>query len=65
VLTDEHVVHGMIMLTARVGGSGRRYRAALVGTDAAADVALVQLEHASGLRTATIGISSSSRRGTR
>jgi S1-C subfamily serine protease len=59
VLTNEHVVHGIISLTARVGGTGRRYRAALVGTDPAADIALVQLEHASGLRTASIGSSSS------
>jgi len=55
VLTDEHVVNGGDVITAQVGGTGRTYQAALIGVDLAEDVALLQLEHATGLATATLG----------
>ena len=55
VLTDEHVITGADGITAQIGGSGRTYQAALIGVDLADDVALLQLEHASGLRTVTLG----------
>jgi S1-C subfamily serine protease len=59
VLTDEHVVTEADTITAQVGGTGRTYDVALIGVDLANDVALLQLEHASGLRTVTLGRSAS------
>ena len=58
VLTDEHVVTDAEGITAQIGGTGRTYQAALVGVDLGEDVALLQLEHASGLATVTLGRSS-------
>jgi S1-C subfamily serine protease len=58
VLTDEHVVTDAESITAQVGGTGHTYQAALIGVDLAEDVALLQLERASGLVTATLGRSS-------
>lgn len=55
VLTDEHVVTEADSITAQVGGTGRTYQVALIGVDLANDVALLQLEHASGLRTVPLG----------
>jgi S1-C subfamily serine protease len=59
VLTDEHVIFEGDRITAQVGGRGRLYQAALIGADPADDVALLQLEQASGLRTATLGTAAS------
>jgi S1-C subfamily serine protease len=58
VLTDEHVITDAEGITAQIGGTGRTYQAALIGVDLAEDVALLQLEHASGLATVTLGRSS-------
>ena len=58
VLTDEHVVSDAEGITAQIGGTGHTYQAALVGVDLAEDVALLQLEDASGLATVTLGRSS-------
>jgi S1-C subfamily serine protease len=58
VLTDEHVVNDAEGITAQIGGTGHTYQAALIGVDLAEDVALLQLENASGLATATLGRSS-------
>ena len=58
VLTDEHVVNDAAGITAQIGGTGRTYQAALVGVDLAEDVALLQLENASGLATVALGRSS-------
>jgi S1-C subfamily serine protease len=55
VLTDEHVTFQADSITAQVAGRGRSYDAAIVGADAADDVALIQLRGASGLTTATFG----------
>jgi S1-C subfamily serine protease len=55
VLTDEHVVNDAEAVTAQIGGTGVTYQAALIGVDLADDVALLQLEKASRLATATLG----------
>jgi S1-C subfamily serine protease len=58
VLTDEHVINDAESITAQIGGTGRTYQAALIGVNLSEDVALLQLEKASGLPTATLGRSS-------
>ena len=55
VLTDEHVTFQADSITAKVGGRGRTYDAAIIGADPVADVALIQLKGASGLTAATFG----------
>jgi S1-C subfamily serine protease len=65
VLTDEHVIADAESITAQVGGTGRTYQAALIGADVADDVALLQLEHASALGTATLGRSADAAVGNR
>jgi S1-C subfamily serine protease len=55
VLTDEHVTFQADRITAQVAGRGRSYEAAIIGADPVADVALIQLEGASGLAAATFG----------
>jgi S1-C subfamily serine protease len=54
VLTADHVVYEMDRIAGRVGGSGPRYRAALIGANMSEDVALVRLVGASGLRPALL-----------
>ncbi|HTK63040.1 MAG TPA: trypsin-like peptidase domain-containing protein [Pseudonocardia sp.] len=54
VLTNQHVVAGAVELQATSGDS-RAYPAVIVGTDPARDIALIQLEDATGLPTARIG----------
>ena len=51
VVTNHHVVEGATAVTATVMSTGRTYTARVVGTDARADVAVLQLEDASGLDT--------------
>jgi S1-C subfamily serine protease len=59
VLTNNHVIKGSTRVTAQlVTGSGRKYVAKVLGTDNAQDVALLQLQGASGLPTVTTGDSS-------
>lgn len=54
VLTNNHVVEGATEIQVTIGSTGETYTATLVGTDAADDVAVLQLEGASGLDTVTI-----------
>jgi len=54
VLTNNHVVEGATEITVTIGAPGETYTAQVVGTDASADVAVLQLEGASGLTTATL-----------
>ncbi|MFT3876727.1 MAG: trypsin-like peptidase domain-containing protein [Propioniciclava sp.] len=54
VLTNYHVVEGSTSLTATIADTGEQYRATVVGWDAARDVALIQLQDASGLATVTL-----------
>jgi S1-C subfamily serine protease len=51
VLTNNHVINGATSISVVVPGSGQRYAARVVGYDVSADVAVLQLQHASGLKT--------------
>ena len=59
VLTNNHVIDGSTKITATVASTGQTYPAMVVGYDKTGDVALIQLQHASGLTTVPIGNSSS------
>ncbi len=58
VLTNNHVVAGAGQVTAQIAGTSRTYTARVLGTDKTDDVALLQLQGASGLKAASIGDSS-------
>lgn len=58
VITNHHVVEGATKITATNLGNGKTYTAKVVGYDATKDIAVLQLENASGLTTAAIGDSS-------
>ncbi len=58
VLTNNHVIEGATGITVTDVGNGQTYTANVVGTDKTQDIAVVKLEGASGLRTVTIGNSS-------
>ncbi|CAN5248440.1 hypothetical protein BH09ACT10_BH09ACT10_20570 [soil metagenome] len=53
ILTNNHVVEGATSISVQVISTGTRYDATVVGTDATNDVAVLQLENASGLDTVT------------
>ena len=59
VLTNNHVIEGETAISVTDLGNGRTYRAKIVGYDRTVDVAVLQLEHASGLTTVKLGKSSS------
>ena len=59
VLTNNHVISGATSIKVTDIGNGRTYTAKVVGYDASSDVAVIQLQGASGLTTASIGNSSS------
>jgi S1-C subfamily serine protease len=63
VLTNNHVIRGATSIKVTDVGNGRTYTAKVVGYDATKDVAVIQLQNASGLRTASLGNSSSVRTG--
>jgi S1-C subfamily serine protease len=54
VLTNYHVVEGATAINVTVATTGRTYTADVVGHSATSDVALLQLQNASGLTTATV-----------
>ena len=58
VLTNNHVIEGATSIKATDIGNGRTYAAKVVGYDQSKDVAVIQLQGASGLRTVTLGDSS-------
>jgi S1-C subfamily serine protease len=58
VLTNNHVVAGATKLNVQVDGSGPTYTAKILGTDPTDDVALIQMQGVSGLKTVKIGDSS-------
>jgi S1-C subfamily serine protease len=58
VLTNNHVIDGSTNVLASLVDSGRQYPAKVIGYDATADIALLQLEGASGLPTVSLGNSS-------
>jgi S1-C subfamily serine protease len=59
VLTNNHVVNGATSIKVTDIGNGKTYTATVVGYDASHDVAVIQLQGASGLTTASLGNSSS------
>jgi S1-C subfamily serine protease len=59
VLTNNHVIEDSTSITATDLGNGHRYTAKIIGYDVTGDVALIQLQKASGLRTVPIGQSNS------
>jgi S1-C subfamily serine protease len=63
VLTNNHVINGATSVKVRDVGNGRTYGAKVVGYSATKDIAVLQLQGASGLTTATLGNSSQVRIG--
>jgi S1-C subfamily serine protease len=59
VLTNNHVIRGATSIKVTDVGNGRTYTAKVTGYDATKDVAVIQLQNASGLTTANLGDSSS------
>jgi len=59
VLTNNHVVDGATSVSVTDVGNGQTYTATVVGTDASDDIAVLKLRDASGLRTVSLGNSSS------
>jgi S1-C subfamily serine protease len=55
VLTNNHVIDGATTISATDVGNGQQYAATVLGYDRSADVALLQLEGASGLAVAELG----------
>jgi S1-C subfamily serine protease len=58
ILTNNHVIRGATTIDVRVPGTGRTYTATVAGYDVSHDIAVLQLKGASGLKTATLGDSS-------
>ena len=63
VLTNNHVIKGSTRITATVAATGKTYQAQVVGYDVTGDIALIQLQHASGLTVVPIGNSSAVKAG--
>jgi S1-C subfamily serine protease len=63
VLTNNHVIRGATTIRVLVPQTGRTYAARVLGYDVADDVALLELQGASGLKTVRLGDSSKVRRG--
>jgi S1-C subfamily serine protease len=63
VITNNHVIAGATKITATDVGNGTTYAAHVVGYDRSHDIAVLQLEGASGLRTVSFGDSASLRVG--
>jgi S1-C subfamily serine protease len=55
VFTNNHVIVGATKISATDLGNGKTYTARVVGYDPAHDIAVLQLENASGLKTVTLG----------
>ena len=58
ILTNNHVIDGATSIKVTDVGNGRTYTATVVGYDASQDVAVIQLQNASGLTVASLGDSS-------
>jgi len=63
VITNNHVINGATSISAYDVGNGRTYIAHVVGYDRTQDVAVLQLQNASGLATVPLGDSSTVRVG--
>jgi S1-C subfamily serine protease len=64
VLTNNHVIEDSTSITATVPATGKTYPAKVLGYDKTGDIALIQLQGASGLATVPVGNSSSLKAGT-
>lgn len=60
ILTNNHVIDGATSIKVTVESTGKTYTADVVGTNATKDIAVLQLENASGLTTADLATSTSS-----
>ncbi|HSZ39630.1 MAG TPA: trypsin-like peptidase domain-containing protein [Trebonia sp.] len=58
ILTNNHVIEGATSISVTDIGNGKTYKATVVGYDQSQDVAVIQLTGASGLKTASLGNSS-------
>jgi S1-C subfamily serine protease len=58
VLTNNHVIDGATSISVTDVGNGKTYTATVVGTDKTNDIAVLRLAGASGLKTVSIGNSS-------
>lgn len=58
ILTNNHVINGATSISVTDIGNGKTYKATVVGYDRTDDVAVLQLVNASGLKTVTLGNSS-------
>ncbi len=58
ILTNNHVIAGATTIRVKVPGTTHTYTARVLGYDRTADVAVLQLQHASSLRTVKTGTSS-------
>jgi len=58
ILTNNHVIDGATAIKVTDIGNGKTYTAKIVGYDATHDIAVLQLQNASGLTTANLGDSS-------
>ena len=58
ILTNNHVINGATKISVTDVGNGKTYSATVVGYDDSHDIAVLQLQGASGLQTAKIGDSS-------
>ena len=58
ILTNNHVIDGATSISVTDVGNGKTYKATVVGYDKSHDIAVLQLQGASGLKTAKIGDSS-------
>jgi S1-C subfamily serine protease len=59
ILTNNHVINGATKVSVTDVGNGKTYSATVLGYDDSHDIALLQLQGASGLQTAKLGNSSS------
>src|SRR5579862_6424155 len=63
VLTNNHVINGATTVSVTDIGNGRTYSATVISYDRSKDLAVLQLQGASGLRTVSIGDSSTAKVG--
>jgi S1-C subfamily serine protease len=63
ILTNNHVIDGATSISVTDIGNGKTYTATVVGYDRTDDVAVLQLAHASGLKTVDLGDSSAAKIG--
>jgi len=55
VLTNNHVIENSTKITATVAATGQKFQAKVLGYDETGDIALIQLQHPSGLHQVPLG----------